>query len=102
MYTVLCQIEAQLKTDHNNLGRCQRHCATHFINRREIDEQWWASVFRFVRRQVEASLKTKSKKFRKKFEKLSERQDKLLGGQTERSVKMLDKKKLPGWVREVL
>ena len=26
----------------------------------EIDEQWWASLFRFVRRQVEACLKTTS------------------------------------------
>ena len=27
---------------------------------KEIDEQWWASISRFVRRQVEASLKTTS------------------------------------------
>ena len=32
----------------------------------EIDEQWWASIFRFVRRQVEASLKTTSQNHRKK------------------------------------
>ena len=27
---------------------------------KQIDEQWWASIFRFVRRQLEASLKTTS------------------------------------------
>ena len=48
---------------------------------KEIDEQWWASIFRFVRRQVEESLKTTSKNHRKKLEKLSERQDKPLGGE---------------------
>ena len=34
---------------------------------KEIDEQWWASIFRFVRRQVEASLKTTSENHRKKL-----------------------------------
>ena len=47
---------------------------------KEIDKQWWASIFRFVRRQVEASLKTSSEHQRKKLEKLPERQDKPLGG----------------------
>ena len=69
----------------------------------EIDEEWWASVFRYVRRQVEASLKTKLKNHRKKFKKkLSERQDKPLGDQNEQSVKVLDNRELPGWVHEVL
>ena len=40
---------------------------------KQIDEQWWASIFRFVRRQVEASLKTTSENHKKKLEKLSER-----------------------------
>ena len=34
---------------------------------KEIDEQWWASIFRFVRSQVEASLKTTSENHRKKL-----------------------------------
>ena len=42
---------------------------------KETDEQWWASIFRFVRRQVEASFKTTSENHRKRLEKLSERQD---------------------------
>ena len=68
----------------------------------EIDEQWWSSIFRFVRCQVEASLKTTSENHRKKLEKLCERQDKPLGGRIERSVKVLDKIELPEWVYEVL
>ena len=62
---------------------------------KEIDKQWWASIFRFVRRQVEASLNTTSENHRKKLEKLSERQDKPLGGRNERSVKVLDNIELP-------
>ena len=69
---------------------------------KEIDKKWWASIFRFVRRQVEASLKTTSENHRKKLEKLSERQDKPLGGRNERSVKVLDNIELPEWVYEVL
>ena len=69
---------------------------------KEIDKQWWASIFRFVRRQVEASLKTTSENHRKKLEKLSERQDKPLGGRNERSVRVLDNIELPEWVYEVL
>ena len=69
---------------------------------KKTDEQWWASIFRFVRRQVEASLKTTPENHRKKLEKLSERQDKLLGGRNERSVKVLDNIELPEWVYEVL
>ena len=46
---------------------------------KEIDEQWWASIFRFARRQVEASLKTTLKNHRKKLEKLAKRQDNSLG-----------------------
>ena len=69
---------------------------------KEIYEQWWSSIFRFVRRQVEASLKTTSKKHRKKLEKLTERQDKPLAGRNERSVMVLDNIELPGWVYEVL
>ena len=49
---------------------------------KELNKQWWASIFRFVRRQVEASLKTTSENHRKKLEKLSERQDKPLWGET--------------------
>ena len=48
---------------------------------KEIDEQWWASIFRFVRRQVEASLKTTSENHRKKLEKLSGDKINLLGGE---------------------
>ena len=48
---------------------------------KEIDEQWWASIFRFVRRQVETSLKKTSENHLKMLEKLSERQDKPLGGE---------------------
>ena len=48
--------------------------------RKEIDEQWWASNFRFVSRQVEAIFKTTSENHRKKLEKTSERQDKPIGG----------------------
>ena len=62
---------------------------------KEIDEQWWASIFRFVKRQVEASLKTTSDNHRKKLEKLPERQDKPLGRRNERSVKVLDNIELP-------
>ena len=51
---------------------------------KEIDKQWWASIFGFVRRQVESSLNTTSENHRKKLEKLSERQDKPLGGRNER------------------
>ena len=69
---------------------------------KEIDKQWWASIFRFVRRQVEASLNTTSENHRKKLEKLSERQDKPLVGRNERSVKVLDNIELPEWVYEVL
>ena len=68
----------------------------------EIEKQWWASIFRFVRRQVEASLKTESENHRKKLEKLSERQDKLLGRRNERSIRVLDNIEQPGWVYEVL
>ena len=68
----------------------------------EIDEQWWASIFRFARRQVEASIKTTLKNHRKKLEKLSKRQDKPLGGRNEQSVKVLDNIELPGWVYDVL
>ena len=35
---------------------------------KEIDEHRWASIFRFVRRQVEASMKTTSENHRKKLE----------------------------------
>ena len=69
---------------------------------KKIDKQWWASIFRFVRRQIEASLKTTSENNRKKLEKLSERQDKPLGGRNERSVKVLDNIEMPEWVYEVL
>ena len=69
---------------------------------KEIDEQGWVSFFRFVRRQSEASLKTTSENHRKKFEKLSERQDKPLGGRNEQSVKVSDTIELPEWVHEVL
>ena len=69
---------------------------------KEIDKQWWASIFRFVKRQVEASLNTTSENHRKKLEKLSERQDKPLGGRNERSVKVLDNIELPEWVYKVL
>ena len=69
---------------------------------KEIDKQWWASIFRFVRRQLKASLKTTSENHRKNLEKLSERQDKPLGGRNERSVKVLDNIELPEWVYEVL
>ena len=69
---------------------------------KEIDEQWWSSIFRFVRRQVEASLKTTSENHRKKLEKLSERQNEPLGGQNEQSGKVLDNIELPGWVHAVL
>ena len=62
---------------------------------KEIDEQWWASIFGFVRRQDEASLKTTSENHRKKLEKLAERQDKPLGGRNERSVKVVDNNELP-------
>ena len=48
---------------------------------KEIDKQWWAFIFRFVRRQVEASLKTTSENHRKKLEKLSENKINLLGGE---------------------
>ena len=68
----------------------------------EIDKQWWASIFRFVRRQVKASLKTTSENHRKKLEKLSGRQDKHLGGRNERSHKVLDNIELPGWAYEML
>ena len=47
---------------------------------KEINEQLWASVFRFVRRQLDTSLKTTSENHRNKLEKLFERQDKPLGG----------------------
>ena len=57
---------------------------------KEIDEQWWASIFRFLRRPVEASLMTTSENHRKKLEKLSERQNKPLGGRNEQSDKVLD------------
>ena len=40
----------------------------------------WASVFQFVSRQLDTSLKTTSKNYRNKLEKLFERQDKPLGG----------------------
>ena len=50
----------------------------------------------------EASLKTTSENHRKKLGKLSERQDKPLGGRNERSVKVLDNIVQPGWVYEVL
>ena len=69
---------------------------------KEIDEGWRAFIFRFERRQVEASLKTTSENHRKKLEKLSEGQDKPLGGRNERSVKVLENIKLPEWVYEVL
>ena len=69
---------------------------------KEIDEQWCASIFRFARRQVEASSKKTSDNYRKKLDEQSERQDKPLGGRDERSFKMLDIIELPGWVQEVL
>ena len=69
---------------------------------KEIDEQWWASVFRFVRRQVEACSKTTSENHRKMLEKLSERQYKPLAGRNEQSVKVLHNIELPGWVHERL
>ena len=48
---------------------------------KKIDEQWWAFIFRFVRRQVEATLKTTSENHKKKLDKLSERQNKPLKGE---------------------
>ena len=62
---------------------------------KKVDEQWWASIFRFVRRQFEASLKSTSENHRKQIKKLSERQDKPLGVRNERSVKVLDNIELP-------
>ena len=32
---------------------------------KQIDKQWWASIFHFMRCQVEASFKTKSENLRK-------------------------------------
>ena len=72
------------------------------LAQKEIDEQWWASIFRFVRRQLEASLKTASENHRKKLEKLSERQDKPLRRRNERSIRVLDNIELPVWVYERL
>ena len=69
---------------------------------KEIDEQWWAAIFRFVRRQVDLSLKTTSENYRKKLEKLPERQNEPLGGRNGRSVKVPDNFELPAWVHEVL
>ena len=62
---------------------------------KEIDEKWWAFIFRFVRRQNEASLKTTSENYRIKLKTLSERQDKPLGWRDEQSVKVLDNIELP-------
>ena len=56
---------------------------------KETDEQWWASIFHFVGRQVEASLKTTSEHHRKKLEKLSERHDKPLGGEMSNQLRCL-------------
>ena len=47
---------------------------------KEIGEQWLTSFFCFLRCQVWASLQTTSENHCKKSEKLSERQDKPLGG----------------------
>ena len=63
---------------------------------KKIDVQWWASIFRFVRRQVEARLKTASENHRNKLEKLSERQDKPLGRRNEQSIRVLYNIELPG------
>ena len=46
---------------------------------KEINEQLWASIFRFLTRQLDASLKTTSENHKNKVEKLFERQDKPLG-----------------------
>ena len=48
---------------------------------KEIDEQWWASIFRFVRRQVEATLNTTSENHRKKLENCPRDKINLLGGE---------------------
>ena len=71
------------------------------LAQKEIDEQWWASNFRFVRRQVEASLKTASENHRKKLENCP-RQDKPLRRRNERSIRVLDNIELPVWVYERL
>ena len=45
---------------------------------KEIDEHWWANLFRLVRFQVETNLKTTPENHRKRLEKFSEIQDKPL------------------------
>ena len=90
-----------LKTETSRANEDRKKYDEMLLNARslvqkQIDEQWWASIFHFMRRQVEASFKTTSEKHRNKLEKLSERQDKPLGGRNERSVKVLDNIELPG------
>ena len=81
----------QLKLHRTETSRANEHrkryeemlMKARSLVQKEIDEQWWASICRFVRRQVEASIKTTSENHRIKLEKLLERQDKLLGGRNE-------------------
>ena len=56
---------------------------------KEIDEQWWASIFRFVRRQVEALLTTTSKNHRKKLKNCPRDKINLLEGEMSDQLKYL-------------
>ena len=60
------------------------------LMQKEINEQWRASIFRFLSHQNDESLKTTSENHRQ-LEKLFERQNKPLWWRNEQSVRALDK-----------
>ena len=72
------------------------------VVRRGIDEKWWPSVIFYLNRQARCSVNTLISRHKRKFEKLSERQDRPINNLDERSVRILDEVILPLWVREVL
>ena len=72
------------------------------VVRRGIDEKWWLSVIFYLNLQACCSVNKLISRHKRKFKKLSERQDKPLKNLDERSVSVLDEAILPLWVREVL
>ena len=72
------------------------------VVRRGIDEKWWPSVIFYLNRQARCSVNNLISRRKRKPEKLSERQNRLIKNLDERAVRILDEVILPLWVREVL
>ena len=69
------------------------------VVRRGIDENWWSSIIVYLNLQAMCSVNNLISRLKKKLEKLSERQDRLLIILNELSVRTLDGVVSPLWVR---